>query len=139
MQIFSEPDGPADAPADFRPLHLVVAPDGPVLAVDRQGAVLGRHSTAGVRVPEPDVSRRHCRLAFVDGGWQVVDLHSLNGVFVNGERVEHAELRHGDELRLGGFVCRIDLHGGGPAAGGGGRVIRSIVDALPDSSRRRAG
>jgi pSer/pThr/pTyr-binding forkhead associated (FHA) protein len=84
------------------------------------------------------VSRRHCRLVYADGRWEVSDLNSLNGVFVNGERVKQATLRHDDELRLGGFTFRVEtvtqqptVQLPPPEATGEAEVLRSIVEALP--------
>ena len=74
--------------------------------------VLGRHSEADVRLPLPDVSRRHCRFVFSAGHWRVIDLGSLNGIYVNGEPVQQAELHHSDTLRIGGFVFEVDLRPG---------------------------
>jgi pSer/pThr/pTyr-binding forkhead associated (FHA) protein len=77
--------------------------------VTRSGAVLGRHSGADVRLPLPDVSRRHCQFVCDDGRWLVIDLDSLNGVTVNGELVRQAELHDRDVMQIGGFVFDIEL------------------------------
>jgi pSer/pThr/pTyr-binding forkhead associated (FHA) protein len=71
--------------------------------------VIGRHSQADLRLPLPDVSRRHCRFLFTEGSWHVFDLDSLNGVFINGEQVRHAILREHDVLTIGGFQFEVDL------------------------------
>jgi pSer/pThr/pTyr-binding forkhead associated (FHA) protein len=73
--------------------------------------LMGRHSDADVRLPLPDVSRRHCRFLFTDGAWEVFDLDSLNGIFINGERLKHAVLRDQDVLTVGGFHFQVDLSG----------------------------
>src|SRR4051812_39464937 len=86
------------APEGFRPMRLVLQPAGPVLDVTGPDVLIGRHSEADVRLPLPDVSRRHCRLQYSEGGWQVIDLNSLNGIQVNGEQVLQAPLEHGDSL-----------------------------------------
>ena len=65
------------------------------------------HSEADIRVAYPDVSRRHCRLAFQDGYWHIVDLNSLNGLFVNGERIHEAVLLEGDLIRLGSVIMEV--------------------------------
>jgi pSer/pThr/pTyr-binding forkhead associated (FHA) protein len=91
------------------PLRLVLRPGGPVVELSRPDVLVGRHSEADVRLPLPDVSRRHCRLLFRDGAWHVLDLKSLNGVFVNDEPVANAVLRHGDTLRVGGFLFAVEL------------------------------
>ncbi len=96
-------------PADFVPLRLVLLPTGASVELNQTEAVLGRHSDADIRVPLPDVSRRHCRFLFADGQWQVVDLNSLNGIFVNEKRVQRAVLRQRDTLRVGGFTFEVDL------------------------------
>jgi pSer/pThr/pTyr-binding forkhead associated (FHA) protein len=121
------------------PLRLLLQPGGQVVDCTRPDLVVGRHSLADVRLPLPDVSRRHCRLVCRDGSWQVVDLDSLNGVFVNGEKVREATLHHRDVLRVGGFLLEVDLQSADntvslsdeerPADG----VLRSIADALPDA------
>jgi pSer/pThr/pTyr-binding forkhead associated (FHA) protein len=84
-------------------MRLVLQPTGFAVDIEYSDAVLGRHSEADVRLPLPDVSRRHCRFVNHTGVWQVIDLDSLNGVFVNGSRVSKSELREGDILGIGGF------------------------------------
>lgn len=121
-------------PENFVPLLLVLQPSGTVLEVDRPDMVIGRHTDADVRLPLPDVSRRHCRLLCTDGVWQVIDLNSLNGTHVNGEQVLQATLENGDQLRLGGFTFVVDLptdagRGEVGTAGSGGHM-ESIVKTL---------
>jgi pSer/pThr/pTyr-binding forkhead associated (FHA) protein len=71
--------------------------------------LIGRHSEADLRLPLPDVSRHHCRFMFADGAWQVVDLDSLNGVIVNGQRVKRATLQHRDSVVIGSFRFEVEL------------------------------
>jgi pSer/pThr/pTyr-binding forkhead associated (FHA) protein len=128
----------------FVPLRLVLQPSGATIEVDRPDAMIGRHTEADIRLPLPDVSRRHCRLLFVEGCWQVIDLHSLNGVFVNGEQVLQAPLEQGDLLRVGGFTFAVDLSGGtaetsaAPAPGGHFHGIVRTLSGRPREARRRA-
>jgi pSer/pThr/pTyr-binding forkhead associated (FHA) protein len=108
--------------------------------VTRSGTVLGRHSSADVRLPLPDVSRQHCRFVCESGCWQVIDLDSLNGIFVNGQPVRQAELHDRDQLRIGGFIFEVDLRGDSGAEGPG-NAVRTIANALPfpdDGQLRRA-
>ena len=122
-------------------MRLVLQPTGAVIEIQRPDVVVGRHSGADVRLSLPDVSRRHCRLFHAEGRWEVVDLNSLNGVWVNQEAVDHAVLQQGDLLRLGSFTFMIDLSKPIPATDGANDgVLRSIFSALPppDEERRQA-
>ena len=96
-------DPSASVAGGFAPLRLMLEPVGLWIEVERPQAIVGRHSDADVRLALPDISRRHCRLAFENHQWRVYDLNSLNGVFVNGERMQEATLYHGDRLQLGTF------------------------------------
>jgi pSer/pThr/pTyr-binding forkhead associated (FHA) protein len=127
----------AAPPEDFVPLRLVLQPSGAAVTVDRPDVLVGRHTEADIRLPLPDVSRRHCRLLFVEGCWQVVDLKSLNGIFVNGEPVLQAPLEQGDLLRIGGFTFAVDLAGTVPEAGKHG-PLQSIFQSLTLRQERKA-
>lgn len=132
---------------DFRPLRLVLQPTGQAVVLKRPCLLVGRHSEADVRLPLPDVSRRHCRFTFANGAWSVRDLNSLNGTFVNDVRVQEAVLQPGDRIRLGGFTFLIEVATSDTVklsdeekADSDG-VLRSIADALPfddDNQMRRA-
>ena len=68
------------------------------------GAVktIGRATGADFIVNAALVSRVHCRLtASADGQLEVRDLESTNGTFVNGQRVESAQLTAGDKITVG--------------------------------------
>jgi pSer/pThr/pTyr-binding forkhead associated (FHA) protein len=99
----------SDLPLGFVPLELTLLPAGPSVELDRPDMVIGRHSGADVRLALPDVSRRHCRLVFQHGSWKIMDLKSLNGIYVNGERMQEATLYDGDTVRLGGFTFTVRL------------------------------
>jgi pSer/pThr/pTyr-binding forkhead associated (FHA) protein len=108
-------DGPrpprpsAELPPGFVPLRLLLQPGGLCVEMSRPDTLVGRHSTADVRLCLPDISRRHCRFLFSDGHWEVFDLNSLNGVFVNGERLQQSVLRAGDAVRIGSLTFRVEL------------------------------
>jgi pSer/pThr/pTyr-binding forkhead associated (FHA) protein len=96
-------------PADFLPLRLILQPGGAIIELTQPDMLIGRHSLADIRLPLPDVSRRHCRFLFGQGVWQVIDLNSLNGVYLNGGPIRQATLQQGDLLRIGGFTFAVDL------------------------------
>jgi pSer/pThr/pTyr-binding forkhead associated (FHA) protein len=83
------------------PLRLMVLPEARPVELAKPAVLVGRHSDVELRLAYPDVSRRHCRLVYADGVWQVQDLDSLNGLFVNGERMHEATLYEGDHIRVG--------------------------------------
>jgi predicted RNA-binding Zn-ribbon protein involved in translation (DUF1610 family) len=64
---------------------------------------VGRSLSAHVRFDDPTVSRRHALVYRDDSGARILDDRSLNGLFRNGERVEHAELQDGDEIAIGRY------------------------------------
>ena len=74
-----------------------------VSSVEDEIMRVGRSLAAEVRFDDPTVSRRHAILHRHDEGVRILDDRSLNGVFVNGERVHEYELRDGDEIVIGRF------------------------------------
>ena len=92
-----------------------VPDDGGVLIVKRgpgsgsryvlEGATTkaGRHPDSDIFLDDITVSRRHAELEREADGWHVRDVGSLNGTYVNRERIEEAVLQDGDELQIGAF------------------------------------
>ena len=65
---------------------------------------IGRSSVADIRLDDATVSRRHALVVLTDEGeLKALDDRSLNGLYVNGERVEWAPLGDGDELEIGRY------------------------------------
>ncbi|HZV74220.1 MAG TPA: FHA domain-containing protein [Conexibacter sp.] len=67
----------------------------------REWTRVGRSLAADIRFDDPTVSRRHALVVRQPDGVRVLDDRSLNGVFVNGERIEWHPLQDGDELVVG--------------------------------------
>ena len=72
-----------------------------VHALSREWTRVGRSLAADIRFDDPTVSRRHALVVRQADGVRVLDDRSLNGVFVNGERIEWQVLNDGDELVVG--------------------------------------
>ncbi len=75
-------------------------------------AVVGRSHGNTVRIPSAEVSRQHCRLFLNDGLVTIEDLGSVNGTFLNGQRVNQSEIvRPGDSVEVGPvrFVVEYEL------------------------------
>jgi predicted nucleic acid-binding Zn-ribbon protein len=119
-RMFEQPtmDGDAIATADVRPEWLEETRResvGPCIAYEERGervvvtlddgwTRIGRSGSADVRLDDPTVSRRHALVVRTpDAGLRALDDRSLNGLFVNGERVDWAPLEDGDELEIGRY------------------------------------
>jgi pSer/pThr/pTyr-binding forkhead associated (FHA) protein len=74
-----------------------------IVPLEKEWTRVGRSLAADVRFDDPTVSRRHALIVRQPDGVRVLDDRSLNGVFVNGERVEWRALRDGDEIVVGRY------------------------------------
>ncbi len=83
--------------------------------------VIGRKSTADLRVASRKVSRAHCRIDFRNGFFVIRDLDSTNGTQLNGRSVSSSMLFHHDRIRVGDHTFRFELV---PEHGEGASVIR---------------
>ena len=102
--------------------------DGETIEVPLHDSVtIGRADGNDVVVYDPRISSRHAELHFLpDGKFEVRDLASKAGTYVNGERVERKLLGHGDQVSFGPlrgeFSTEIILPEETPAAAGGVRL-----------------
>ncbi len=102
---------PAHQPQDLPVLEpgtgMLVVVRGPNAGsrflLDRDVTMIGRHPDADIFLDDVTVSRRHAELHRTDEGVLVRDLGSLNGSYVNGERVEERLLTTSEELQIGRF------------------------------------
>jgi len=76
---------------------------GARFTLDTEITRLGRHPGGEISLDDITVSRRHAEVQRTAEGYAVVDSGSLNGTYVNQERVERTILRHGDEVQIGKF------------------------------------
>jgi pSer/pThr/pTyr-binding forkhead associated (FHA) protein len=63
----------------------------------------GRHPESDIFLDDITVSRRHAEFVRQAGGYLVRDVGSLNGTYVNRERIDEGTLRNGDEVQIGKF------------------------------------
>ncbi|HVY48445.1 MAG TPA: adenylate/guanylate cyclase domain-containing protein [Minicystis sp.] len=76
---------------------------------------LGRHPNNSIQLLDKIVSKEHCIIELRGDHFVLRDLGSLNGTFINNERVRgEAPLKHGDEIALGATRGRFDDGGGVP-------------------------
>jgi pSer/pThr/pTyr-binding forkhead associated (FHA) protein len=71
--------------------------------LDRATTTAGRHPNSNIFLDDVTVSRRHAEFRCVSGEFQVVDVGSLNGTYLNREPVDWAVLANGDEVQIGKF------------------------------------
>jgi pSer/pThr/pTyr-binding forkhead associated (FHA) protein len=74
-----------------------------IVPLTREWTRVGRSLVADVRFDDPTVSRRHALIVRHPDGVRLLDDRSLNGVFVNGARVDGKALKDGDEIIVGRY------------------------------------
>ena len=72
-----------------------------MVALAQEWTRIGRSLAADIRFDDATVSRRHALVVSQADGVRVLDDRSLNGVYVNGKRVEWSPLADGDEITIG--------------------------------------
>ncbi|HYL57787.1 MAG TPA: FHA domain-containing protein, partial [Candidatus Acidoferrales bacterium] len=82
-------------------------------SLDKQSIAIGSHSSNDIVIADASVSRRHATIARKLGIFELADLDSTNGTFINGGRVRKpVALKRGDEIKFGAvrfaFVAAID-------------------------------
>jgi pSer/pThr/pTyr-binding forkhead associated (FHA) protein len=80
--------------------------------LDGELTTAGRHPDSHIFLDDVTVSRRHVEITRDGRDYTVRDVGSLNGTYLNRERVDEAPLRDGDELQIGSFKL-VFVHGGG--------------------------
>jgi pSer/pThr/pTyr-binding forkhead associated (FHA) protein len=114
--FLNELDAPAAPAADTAVSGVEGLPVGSALLVVKRGpnagsrflldqptTAAGRHPDSDIFLDDVTVSRRHAEFRLESGEFQVVDVGSLNGTYVNREPVDAATLANGDEVQIGKF------------------------------------
>ncbi|MBE6482088.1 MAG: FHA domain-containing protein [Actinomyces ruminicola] len=113
----AEPEVPSVAISPQDRAAIAALPPGTALLLVQQGpttgarflldsaeTTVGRHPRADIFLDDVTVSRKHAVFtALPGGGFAVRDQGSLNGTYVNRQRVEQAALRAGDEVQIGKY------------------------------------
>ena len=75
---------------------------GLLFALEGDEIVLGRGRECGVAIHDVGISRRHSVVRRKeDGSWEIADLESTNGTFVDGQKIEARKLEDGDRIQVG--------------------------------------
>ena len=114
-----EQDGPQAATLQPAPGRYLAAEDDGELVLfalgerDGQSLHIGRSPASDIQLEDPSVSRRHAVITHRGGRTVLLDDRSLNGIFVNGERVGEATLTDGDWIGIGHVSLRyVEVTGG---------------------------
>lgn len=123
----AEPTGVIPLPADpetgeiskIDPSSFDALPGGSAYLVVRRGAMegarfalvaapgeslsIGRSPDSNIFLDDVTVSRKHASVTFADGQWSIDDAGSLNGTYVNKNRVANTKLSDGDEVQIGKY------------------------------------
>lgn len=110
--------------------------DGPQAGASRaigQGGriTLGRGETTDLHVLDAWASREHCTVAYAPEGIILEDLHSKNGTYVSGQRVDRCRLPDGSIIQIGTTTVQVLLHPTQSAA--------AALAPAPSGTRRAAG
>ncbi|MDO5671908.1 MAG: FHA domain-containing protein [Actinomycetaceae bacterium] len=78
--------------------------------LDTPRTSVGRHPGSDIFFDDVTVSRKHCEFLASEGGegYSVRDAGSLNGTYVNRDRIDHIDLKAGDEVQVGKY--RLTYH-----------------------------
>jgi len=91
-------------PADAALLVVERGPNaGARYLLDTERTTVGRNPDADIFLDDVTVSRRHAELVTERRGFAIRDVGSLNGTYVNRQRIEFIPLHAGDEIRIGKF------------------------------------
>ncbi|HEY4158738.1 MAG TPA: adenylate/guanylate cyclase domain-containing protein [Polyangiaceae bacterium] len=94
---------------------LLATPEGQQVVELREFNSLGRHPSNTIQLLDKIVSKEHCTIERRPHGFLLKDLGSLNGTYINGERVVgEQDLKHGDDIALGATRARYDDGSGRP-------------------------
>ncbi len=137
-------EGPGTKPTDKRLdaciilLHPPGADIGRKTVLSETSYVIGRDSSCDLALGRDSVSRRHAIIRQVTSGdWQVEDLDSTNGSFVNEQRVKEQPLFDGDQLRIGDVIFKF-LTGANIESAYHEEIFRmTIIDGLTGVHNKR--
>ena len=108
-----------------RILLISVGPPQQTVVLNALPAMIGRDATADVCLDDSWICRYQCIVDEDGDSLQVLDLGSRTGTFVNGKRIQRAELQHGDTLTIGRSDFFVQIENDPRHAAPGGRFAAS--------------
>lgn len=107
---FTEP-GEKSRVSDRLPCFFVLEGTdlGKLIQIPGGESVAGRSEMGGIVLQDPGISRKHFQVTRVGTTCVLEDLGSLNGTYVNGQRIARCPLKDGDKVQAGKLVLRLSL------------------------------
>ena len=107
----AQKSAPPPTSANALPQRLYLMLDGrgldgrgmPIEVIDLP-CIVGSGRSCSVWVNSPQIETRHLRITHGDEGWVAEDLGTEHGTFLEDRKIQRRVLRHGDELRLAGYL-----------------------------------
>jgi pSer/pThr/pTyr-binding forkhead associated (FHA) protein len=127
---YEEPDEDAAATEALPPgTAMLIVKRGPnagsKFLLDSDLTTVGRHPDSDIFLDDVTVSRRHAEFYRDQGGFTVRDVGSLNGTYVNRDRIEETDLYDGDEVQVGKFRLTFLVSRRSHADRGGGAQVEA--------------
>jgi hypothetical protein len=97
LHVAADPSNPFPTVPD----ELVQLGSNKTWKLDSDEITLGRSSTNGIVVDDPNASRAHAQLSRREGEWWLTDLGSTNGTLVNEAMIKERRLSSGDRIKIG--------------------------------------
>lgn len=120
---------------------VLIYPNGAELGkryeLDGNEIIIGRGSDCSIQLDRDSVSRKHAKLIRAGRKWQVTDLGSTNGSYVNDAPITQCQLRDGDQLKIGNTIFKF-LVGGNVESSYHEEIYRmTIMDGLTQAYNKR--
>jgi pSer/pThr/pTyr-binding forkhead associated (FHA) protein len=101
---------PPPVPAANRPSQLYIYYMGERFPVTKERFIIGRgKQSSDLTIKDPNVSRQHAMVEYLNGQYYIVDMGSTNGVEYNGQRVQRRVINDGDTFRVCDHELRFAL------------------------------
>jgi len=89
------------------------APEAPNISLHKSPFIIGSSPSCDLRLADPKASPQHARIEHTADGYILTDMNSLNGTYLNGERIASpVSLRPGDQVRMGDIVVTFEIYAG---------------------------
>lgn len=101
----------APVPGAVAPRTLMIRYQGQPFAVNKDQYIIGRgKQTSDLTIKDPNVSRQHALIEFINGQYFISDMGSTNGIEYQGQRVQRKAIADGDVIKICDHELTFSLH-----------------------------